>query len=123
MAATEGSFRTTPSPLTKTRVLAVPRSTASSLAGRQDFLLASCPFRALASVKNALADATAGLISIAAVTVEVPSAGVPEPWMALHMAATVAFHPAGFTGSVRHVNDQYVNCQRDRPHIRRDDAS
>ena len=34
-AATEGSFSTTPSPFTSTRVLAVPRSTASSLAGRQ----------------------------------------------------------------------------------------
>ena len=34
-AATDGSFRTTPSPRTSTRVLAVPRSTAICRAGRQ----------------------------------------------------------------------------------------
>jgi hypothetical protein len=69
MAATDGSFNTTPSPFTNTSVLAVPRSTAISLTGRQDFRFANCPFRARASLRNALAEATAGLISIATVTV------------------------------------------------------
>jgi hypothetical protein len=36
MATTDGSFSTIPSPLTYTRVLAVPRSTAISFAGNQD---------------------------------------------------------------------------------------
>ena len=67
-AATEGSFRTTPSPFTKISVLAVPRSTASSLAGRQVFLLASCPRRAKALLRKASAMA-AGLVPIATVTV------------------------------------------------------
>lgn len=38
-ATTEGSLRTTPSPLTQTSVLAVPRSTPMSLVGTSRFEL------------------------------------------------------------------------------------
>src|SRR3954447_21580659 len=114
MAATEGSLRTTPSPFTKTSVLAVPRSTASSLAGRQVFRLTNCPFLALASVRKALAEATAGLKSMATVTVRDPFGWVPECLVALHISATVAFHPRGWAGTFPTHSRVSVVCQREK---------
>src|SRR5688572_11234668 len=98
-AATDGSFSTTPSPLTKIRVLAVPRSTASSLAGRQVFRLASWPRRAIAPLRNASARA-AGLVPIATVTglvslLLVGPGAVKECRVALQISATIAFHRTG----------------------------
>ena len=72
MAATEGSLRTTPRLSRRPAYWRSPGPPQARLAGRQVFRLTSCPFRALASVRYALAEATAGLISIATPTWRVP---------------------------------------------------
>src|SRR6476646_4100703 len=123
MAATEGSFSTTPSPFTNTRVLAVPRSTASSLAGRQVLRLTSWPFRARASLRKALAEATAGLISIATVTVKGPFcwSSRADSLAYVRDGCVSPGEPRGRRG--RHALNRSVSCQREKQHTRRVAAS